>query len=267
MLLDICGKISVMKDRMVKVRGTSSSWQVNQLRATIFFGTPTEFVSNNIWPKLKDVSLDRETLSPKTGEKILEGSIDNQKLTLKMMPIRIDLIITTEQEIDMKTASFPYLGTVDKIFKGFSSFFASWITQKDFPNTNFKRIAFGSNLLKEASSHVEAYDKLSQYMAFKVEGHDSSDFRYQINKQRNSKVMSELTINRLTLWDALKFNLELMGPTGPSDSHKYPDKYFSHLLLDINTKPDNEIKISNAPKVFDELVFLGREISEIGIKK
>ena len=259
--------ISLMKNNDSKVRALFEGWRIGQIRATFFGEFDIKIDPKTYW--INGVSIDKETSNPKTGQKIIEGSKNNQKIALVILPIRMDLIVTPPEttKIESDNIYIPDLGFLNKTGKDFSALIKVWLMSKNLSTHNFNRVAYGIDLIMKAPSTEEAYKKISEYLPFKVDAKDSSDFIYQINKPIESKKIKKLKINRLTQWEVLKFNAEISSGDSPEMKHKYPDVRYCHLKLDINNVPASiTLKNTQALDLFNELSVLGSEISEKGIK-
>jgi len=245
------------------------NWKVGQIRATFFGKVDTALETKSYWPTIKDASIDKETHNPKTGQRVIEGSINNQKLSVIILPIRIDLFLNPPDplNVDKDDISIPDLGSMEKVFKEFHSLIKEWLSNESFSKIEFNRVALGADLLIKSRSAEEAYDKLSEFLPFKVSAKDSSDFIYQINKFVKSDTFKDLKMNRITRWDVLKLNAEIASQGYPKIKHEYPDVRYCHLTLDLSSAV-SEKNFNNklAESLFIELNSFAFGIASKGIK-
>lgn len=131
------------------------------------------------------------------------------------------------------------------------------------------RLAFGAVLLQPVTNLQAAYQRLGHYLpAVTLDPTGSSDFVYQINRQRNSATeIAGLKINRLSKWAATRFVTATFSTTNPARISHHQGPLFVSLALDINTAPDFQGEFEQGQSqqaVFSELVRLGCEIASQG---
>lgn len=242
-------------------------WKAKHFRVTVFPEKVFEAKPERLWPQMSGIALEKQTISPKSGGNVLEGSYENQKVTLSVLPIRIDLLINTPEQIKMDSPiPVPDLGSLRESCERFNLLVEGFFKNASLPM--LKRIAFGADLVRHVLSMEKGYEEVSKYIPFKVDPKNSSDFKLQINKPTTSKIKKGLKINRLTIWDVLKLNMELSSINNPKLSHKYPQIHFLHLALDINTAAEYEgtFNKEESLKLYKELVENALEITVKGVK-
>ena len=132
-----------------------------------------------------------------------------------------------------------------------------------------KRIAFGVILMHPVSSPHEAYQELSRFVQYPLDGERMSDFSLQLNRRRDSQLAEiGLQINRLAKWSAVtvrNVQITLMGDELLQQRAR-PARYAVRCELDINTSPTRQepLPAEQLPTLFDELVELGSEIAQFG---
>lgn len=128
----------------------------------------------------------------------------------------------------------------------------------------FYRLGFGCTLLLRVQDKILGYEELSKYLSdLRIDPQGSSDILYQINKFRTSKIISDLTINRLMKWSVIE--IKRMSLQVPRQSDKSLGQYIQ-LELDINsanTYP-KEISKDKSIDLFNELVDYASEIAVVG---
>src|SRR5262249_31155500 len=123
--------------------------------------------------------------------------------------------------------------------------------------------AFSAKLLQPAASPEEAYRVLAAHLPAVNLDSSPDDFLLQINRRKEtSDVVDGLPINRVCTWS--KMNVAIF--VEPGRPFKWPDQCYSALELDINTAPEKTdiLPRTSLPRLFIELVSLGREIAERG---
>ncbi|MGH7203555.1 MAG: hypothetical protein ACREHC_03885, partial [Candidatus Levyibacteriota bacterium] len=71
----------------------TNTWEATQLRITLF---PQESFSGNVidlLPKIEGLVTNQITTQPQSLEQVIESTIDNYKLILTALPIKLDLVL------------------------------------------------------------------------------------------------------------------------------------------------------------------------------
>lgn len=137
------------------------------------------------------------------------------------------------------------------------------------------RLAYGANLLLPVKTLPEACQKLNSLLsAVEIDPKNTWDFLYRINKRRDSRCSVEgLQINRLATWSIVRITevrvqISVGARRAPqiTQSSDADDSNVCRLELDINTAPefDRTIDKNIRPKLFEELINLGNEITTKG---
>lgn len=254
----------------MKKNTKNKQWNATHLRITVF---PTSDFKDNpekLWPDIEGISLEESKTKPKTLESVLEGSYNNQMIILAVLPIKFDLMIKASNELGLDSSSLPTIpniGDFSESLSNFNTIAESWLTQIDI--SSFKRIAFGTELIRSVSNTDEGYKQLSELLPFPINAKDTTDFNLQINKPIIHKVNAnqDLKINRLTTWDVLRRKLQVATPDDIQSSFKYPDAYYCHLVMDINTAPNQgDFNKEKSLDLYTSLIEYGTTISNKGIK-
>jgi hypothetical protein len=240
-----------------------SEWKSILLRLTAFPSPNDSFDGEKWWETVTGVAPDTKTEQPKTPEKIHQGSFEQGILTLSLLPVRINWEYAATVEQFLLKEEFPVLGSFAEQVNIFETVMKLWLGNE---SPTLARLAFGAQVIQTVDNHKEAYNRLSAYLPFEIDGSNSSDFLYRINKKRQSKLNLEgLEINRLSTWSALRFQGNIRSSASPRQNRAL-ERYACFLELDINTSPDFEgdLKSDVLSDVFSELIALGLEIAERG---
>lgn len=255
---------------MVKKKGKPSKcveWNVHILRLTAFLSPENIIQTPDWWNAVIGEPPDTRTLKPKTAGLQETGLFEGGKLTLEVVPGRVDWVLMALQDEDLSRAEpiptiGPFCSTLDK----FLSIVDKWSKLDTCPPLS--RLAFGAVLLCPVGNRFEGYTTLSSYLhKVVIDPEGSSDFFYQINRPRiTGTQIPNLTINRLSKWSVLALRIATIDPQGLLSVPKGKEQFSCRLELDINTSNEyrgtiNQKAIEN---VFRELVDLGREIAEKG---
>lgn len=235
-----------------------SEWQGTLFRLTAFPAPDFVIGEQNWWEEFVGDLPEQKTTQPKTGEITEQGEFHNGILVLNMLPTRINWLYAAPDQQILTTKRLPTLGQVDEEVKIFVNIMNTWLEQS---SPHLIRLAFGARMILPADSREMAYTTLSQFLPFGLDSQNSSNFLYRINRKRPSESgFSELTINRLSTWAVIRFQ---MGQVGNSLA---TEQFVSQLELDINTVPEFDGVFENdvLSNLFSELVELGLEIAEKG---
>lgn len=237
-------------------------WQVAGFRITAFPRQPSIVESTTAmswWQSAVGQSHDTYS-SKKSGEQVLEGDQLEGKLELAIMPIRIDWRYSVKDEQVVPETPFPILGAFEERLVLFKQMMARWLQT----SPTLARLAFGCVLINPVKDLAEGNSVISSFLPFNINGDNSHDFLYQINRRRMSGNIPKLAINRLSKWLVLRAQSSQWE--NPQQIHQLPDKYACVLELDINTVREyvDDLDSNVVSNVFDELVELGVEISVRG---
>lgn len=245
----------------------SLNWVLQTIRLTIF---PKEGYTNEIntlWPDHKDLSLEKHTINPKTGENILEGKFSEMDLVnLVASPLRIEVgFLPPDTPVIMPDFKIPILGDYNDAIDKYKDIYLEWLKKVSFDQS---RLALGMHILAKVSSTKEGYDLLPKFLPFSLQYPNYKDFAIQLNKQISSETIEDIKINQLVKINILRVNAGIKSSNDPNQKFDYPEQYYFHMELDINTDPESEPTISSDKLVafYTELFDKSKFIIENGIK-
>jgi hypothetical protein len=240
-----------------------SLWNVCQARFTAFPIVPLEYSSFNWWPELTGEKPANRTELPPIGKLTEEGTFASKKLRLNIEPSRVDWFFEPSDEDASQTLGLPTVGKWPEGIDQFSKLAKKWSKVNSLPK--FRRLAFGAILSQRVNDLKEGYERLNEYLsAVQLDPGNSSDFFYQINRPRaKSKVLSQVSINRLSKWSVLRLESGIISDGQMLPMTKKP-VFACRLELDISTAVDYARELEKLEMLYDEFVDLGIEISECG---
>ena len=260
-LIDICYtlqtilKVGVSDSTQGNNMSEQTNWQVEALRITAF----PENNTSALWKQCvgkepTDIRIQRTETR--------EVKYKNGRIFLIEHPGRIEWQYLAKQD-DNEPLRLPIIGSLEEELDVIVELARKWLNLSD--KFQLNRLAFGAVLLNPVESMLRGYENLQEFLPFLASvdlSENSSDFNYQVNRQRNSKIIAGLPINRLTRWSVIRLKQFDLTQTRVTDLNLVA----SRLELDINTSPD---RISSLPSadlanLFDELVQMGLELSEKG---
>jgi hypothetical protein len=237
-------------------------WQAQVLRLTVFPVRPEIDIHQNWWSSLFGDSAEQVTTDKKQLLHQEKGALDGATLLLNTQPGRVDWQYVAPQELSDLIDAIPTLGPFSQALDRFTPTMTKWVST-DCPEVN--RMAFGAVLLQPVGDRQTGYKVLSGCLRSVQIDPDTTDFLYQINRRKKSgSGIPEFLINRLTKWSVALMKLNLVDPSGkemPSTEH-----FATRLELDISTPAvyPGTLPKEQLASLLDELVALGREISEKG---
>lgn len=262
------GGSTLADEQSVSYPNDRDQWQVGLLRATTFIPnlTTDDAIKNTWWGKIIGSKMDEENIDRQNGVKEQKGFFHGNHLVMVSQSGRVDLILAATEERSSETSELPALGPMSPdTLSPFAEIVKNWLNKS--PPVN--RLAFGANLGMRTTDAQTGYKKIQPYLPnVKLNPESISNFRYQINRPKESTVSPGTMINRLNIWTVVLLStVEVtVEPTASKASAniKKP-QYVCRLDLDINTSTlDDEVKKNGANSIFQELVEHGQEIASKG---
>lgn len=234
----------------------NTNWQVENLRITAFPENNASVSASELW----DQYISREpnnTHTQRGGLEAREVEYKNSRIFLIKQPDRIEW--RYQMQPDDEPLELPIIGSLKQELAVVVELAEEWLNSSDMFRLN--RLAFGAVLLNPVESLHSGYENLKDFLPFLNLG-SLSDFNYQVNRRRDSKVVEGLSINRLTRWNVIRRQLILAH----QPQVNVAEVFASRLELDINTVPEriNSLPSEKLASLFDELVQIGLELSEKG---
>lgn len=241
----------------VQNKADLSTWQAESLRVTCFPSSATEFNAANWWQDVVGEQPENTIVRARDGFRQDEGNFNGRKVVLGIQPIRIDWLMKSKGEEGELTIS-SFQDSLDTFLELMSHWFKI--------SPPLRRLAFGVILASPVDDRKSGYELIANYLPnVKIDPVGSSDFLYQINRLRNSQLVSDLEINRLSKWSVVKQGLARVDLLPEARVSLFPssDTFSCRLELDINTSADykNDLPVDTLTNVFLELVDLAKEIA------
>lgn len=244
-------------------------WQSERLRLTTFPEPSINTQETKWWEKIVGEPPESTTIRQRLGELHEEGVFESGTLSLDIQPLRIDWNMSVAKPTEPPERELQTLGSFLQTSDTFVRFMKRWL-ENDCPDLG--RIAFGAVLLMHVKSREDGYNTLAQLLSnVKLDPENTSDFMYQINRPRKSKLhISDLHINRLSKWSVGAINYALFrleaGKFDTKQLYTAPETFTCRLELDINTPADYQSVLprNKLGSIFDELIKLAKEIAVKG---
>lgn len=243
-----------------------SVWQTEGLRLTAFTSPAAQFSQQNWWSEIVGEEPEKRDSKPRTGEQLESGKYGNGRLILRVNPTRIDWQFAAIENESPEDVKIPVIGSFPESRDVFSELMQRWLELDAMPP--IVRLAFGTNLLHPVDNPESGHEFLLRYLPFNFNLEGTSDFLYQISRRKDSTIIPNLKINRLTKW-FLAVIQNVMVSFVPGQITTVPidfQTFVASLELDINTVPDVGIELNRniLPQLFNELINFGNQIAQEG---
>jgi hypothetical protein len=236
----------------------AGTWDVESLRLSLF-STQSVSISDADWKAIIGKS-EAQTIQVLPGVKRYVGKFDDGQLTLAAAGQRADLVFSYYLPIepsDTQELKLHIIGPWDNVRETFVQSTRTWLNSLTFP---IVRIGFGAVLLLQTGTRLEAYQKLKLFLkSIDVDPNGMHDLLFRINWPQQSAVVDGLTLNRMTNWAAMRFNVAMLQLTsGVIGSTPISELIAVRLEIDNNTDVERK-------KPFDcnELVSIYEELVEM----
>lgn len=248
----------------------SEDWQVETLRLTAFHSKSILLDNQTWWEDLVGSKPESKTIRQKGNRLQENGPYEKGNLILTIDPFRVDWYFTIPPEEDEEAQGITTLGSFSDNIKTFQNLMEKFLLKDDV--TNIARLASGSVLFNITKNRQEGYKKIAKFLPkVEIDAENSSDFFYQINRPRSSKIFEGLKLNRLSKWSIMKrkhiaFQITTSGEAFTKGDEIGSSNYACRLELDVNTFPElnNLLPDKDLPRIFHELVELETEITQKG---
>ncbi len=248
-----------------------TKWQALRLRLTTFLRAEAEVDANSIWDTVIGGVPDEEQRRPREGLFQQVGRLADLTALMRVAHPRVDFFLqptiqnlgTPSTASDWQTLSF------QDALQTLSEMASRWFSN----DLQVARIAFGATLVRPASDMQDAHKRLSEYLSnVTIDLEKSLDFFYQINRRRESTVVPQLGINRLSKWSVATQATGSFAVQSDQNaietvlSAPVTQAFAGSLELDINTVATTYLSLpqEQLSALFDELVTLGKEIAQKG---
>jgi len=231
-----------------------SDWQLEFARLFAYTTESALLLDQHWWRDLAGQPDDFESHQTKQSRKV-SGTFNEARLSLTIE----HSCIVWEVQPTPKVGGLPTLGPFREKIDWVVKLLSPWLANSCPP---IRRLAFGGKLLQEAATQQKAFQILGMHLpGVKLEP-NPNDFILQINRRRDSKVVQNLPLNRVSTWSKMNVVFSIQ----PGAPFQWPENCYSALELDINTAPEKTAQItpSSLCVLLGELKDLGVEIAERG---
>lgn len=243
----------------------NSDWLGEVFRLTVFFVTPGKVDTSDWWQFVTGELPETRNSQPKIGVLQEEGEFNGGRLVLTTQPDRADWLFLPSFDKGMGMPDFGHLSPYTSSTDIFTKFALNWFTKAP----PLSRIAFGMVLHRPVPDRLTGYRELAKYLAMvQIDPENSSDFLYQINRRRFSRIIPSLPLNRLTKWTVANIDSGqfAMGLGIPLQTVEFTNRHFVRLELDVNSAQEfrKQLPPDKIQGIFEELMNLAKELADKG---
>ncbi len=247
--------------RATAQRRPLTEWAAESLRLSAFVRPGGTIQADTWWRRATETDAENTEINTKHARRTESGPLGEDILILQVSPGRVDWILTDRPDLEGLPTESLILDRLDR----FSGLGNKWLPFCP----PLMRLAYGAVLHLPGMSREDSYNVLSNYLDFDLDPNTSSDFRYQINRWRSSKVIQGMHINRLCTWGSvhiIRAAINIGPEVGVVATDTVPTHHFCRLELDINTAPEcfHLLESDKMAELFAEMIKMGNEIAENG---
>jgi hypothetical protein len=240
-----------------------SEWKVEGIRLTAFFHPSFRAELGN-WEKLVGEPPETVESHPKIARFREEGIVAGRKLSFELEPSGKVHWKSAPAEPPPDEDPFRILQQSPEVLGTFLPLMEKWLSA---PESPIFRLALGLEIIFPVNDRDAGYRLLNSYLrSVKLDG-NVSDFFFQINRPRPSKVAGGVNINRLTRWAVLALASVAMG-LDLKQVTTAPAREVAHACrveFDISTAPTGEPLLERyLIQLYREFVSLAEEIMKEG---
>lgn len=247
---------------LVPQSSIESVWHAEKVRVTAFLTPGGELPDRGVWEQVVGEPPEKTTEQPRVGLVQCEGAFERGILALKLQLQKLDWIyVVAPNRVGTDVPRLPVIGPASEAFDDLLSPIKVWLGSF----SHVQRLAFGATVMQPAENHEQGYEIVDHYLPDVTVDGQSSDLRYRVNWKRESNVLDNTYVNRLSSWSVARVRLIGISGAGVQEIAG-ADTFACNLELDINTpaERDQEIPSDRLVPMLDELVLLAKEIMESG---
>ena len=240
-------------------------WSVEHLRLTIFHSSSANVLP--LWERLVGVPPESKDERPREGLVHQQGGMGGNHVLLTTHADRLDWVITPRPDVDpgLPPAAMRILMNPDQAMATLRE--ALRLSLRSV-GSSVNRLAFGASLGQQVADPDEGTRRIVEYLPYlKLKEQDISDLVYQINRRRQSSIISHIRLNRVARWSSEQIigNEMAIAPNQMPQLRSVRTTFVNKLVLDVNTVPEvNSIADGKLPALFAEMVEMARKVASEG---
>ena len=244
-------------------------WEVESLRATAFHqvgGSPHNI--DQLWNLVMHRRPDQIVSRPGEGLQVAEGSFggSDKQLQCTIRPERVDWVLQAAPlPPNQPREGLATAGSLEGVLIPFRDLSVEWLKR----SPAVTRLAFGAVLLAEVDDLRDANVMLDTLLpAVNLDPENASDFLYRVNRRRLMASSPGMSANRISTWSVAQSGTVgfVIAGNSPPQITSSAGRFSCRLDLDVNTVDmfPSPLGGAQAAELFNELVALGKEITEKG---
>jgi hypothetical protein len=229
----------------------SLAWEAESVRFTAFPPPSVAFDIAPIWERLMGGPPQEIQERPQQGLRNEFGAFGEHYLFLTQQLGRFDIIFAMHPEKAATSADLVSIGPHEETTNKLSDVVRRWL--KIAPPLG--RLAYAPVLIYRAENQEAGYRTLQKLLpGLPIDPVNSRNLLWQINRPVRSKVLRELTINRLAKWSLFrKEMLQIIPERTGMIAGAGPVTFAVRLELDIYTEPFSPIPAESLERLYQEI--------------
>jgi hypothetical protein len=246
-----------------RISDQSKEWFCEHIRVTFFTHSFALDEASTWWERATGEPPPKSSMDRRAGRRTDEGPFDGRNLSLSIQPSRVDWILGVDAAQLLEQATFPSIGPLPESLALMQRAVAKWLSDTVPP---VFRMAVATAVMLPVADRAEGYRNLQPFLPdLRLDPEHSKEITYQINRPRNSAVISELEVNRLCRWLIAAFMVQtlIVGQTAVSPATQ---TLACRIEPDVNTDGTRSEPLPHDKllQLYNELVSLSQELIDKG---
>jgi hypothetical protein len=235
-------------------------WEAEGVRFTAFPPPSVTFEPKPLWDSLLGKAPEEVQERPAQGVRNEFGPFLDDNLFLTQQLSRIDFLLGVHPQ-KAPTMDFVSTGRYARAEPAFSELVKKWL--KSAPSLG--RIAYAPMLVHQVESVEKSYDVFRHLLPALPVDDKARNVLWQVNRPRASRILKDITINRLSKWSCFTVErFQLVQDTKSFVPGPMASVHGIKLEFDIYTDPIQPIPAECLTPLFEELMSAVNEIIEQG---
>ncbi|MCK1322772.1 hypothetical protein IVA94_18095 [Bradyrhizobium sp. 156] len=232
------------------------NWTCESVRLSLFSSQAVRLSPEN-WTALSGQE-EAEQEQKGTGRHVFAGPMLGGQFTLGAIANRCDCILGPVGAVGPPEDGIPSVGAWPVALEGFQKLTEPFLEKLHFPVT---RMALAPVLVHPFHERIEAYTALMSLLkSIKQPADALHDLLFRVNWPTDSAAVHGLSINRLTTWSVLQYQIQVFAADGPTS---FMDVVSHGLRLEMDHNTDQKYV---GPFDAGQLVPIYKELTNLALQ-
>lgn len=234
------------------------NWTCESIRLSLFSSQAVRLSGEN-WKVLTGLD-EAEEEQKGASRHVFASSMLGGQFALGAIANRCDCILSPVTQVDAPDGSTPSVGQWPNVLESFLKLTEPFLEKLPFPVV---RMAFAPVLIYPTAGRLEAYKTLvSLLKSIKQPPEKMHDLLFRINWPQNSTSMNGLSLNRITTWSVLQYQVAMFVSDGSSPA-TFVNEGTHGLRLELDHNTDQK---HVGPFDAGRLVPIYKELSNLALQ-